>query len=65
MELILENISKKYEEKEILRDINIKVDKKEFIGLIGFSGAGKSTLLKIIAGLETPTTGKVKLNGRK
>lgn len=65
MELILENISKKYEEKEILRDINIKVDKKEFIGLIGFSGAGKSTLLKIIAGLETPTTGKVKLNGEE
>lgn len=63
MELVLENICKKYDDKEILRDINIKVNKKEFIGLIGFSGAGKSTLLRIIAGIEKPTAGRITLNG--
>jgi len=40
-----------------LRDINLKINKGEFIALIGHSGCGKSTLLNLIAGLLTPTSG--------
>lgn len=50
---------------EALRDINLKVNKGEFISLIGHSGCGKSTLLNLIAGLTTPTTGHVICNARE
>jgi sulfonate transport system ATP-binding protein len=43
--------------------INIQVDQHEIIALVGTSGCGKSTLLRILSGLDTPTSGQVKLNG--
>src|SRR5216683_5720305 len=49
---------------EVLRDISLKVERGEFVALIGHSGCGKSTLLNIVAGLQTPTTGAVILDGR-
>jgi nitrate/nitrite transport system ATP-binding protein len=49
----------------IFRDATIKIDKGEFVTVIGHSGCGKSTLLNIIAGLETPTEGGIILNGRE
>ncbi len=48
---------------EAIRDINLKVDEKEFVCIVGKSGCGKTTLLRIIAGLEPPTHGEVRLNG--
>ncbi len=48
---------------EILKDISLKIDKGEFLSIIGPSGSGKSTLLGIIAGLDTPTTGNVFIDG--
>jgi nitrate/nitrite transport system ATP-binding protein len=48
---------------EVLHDINLTVDKGEFIATIGHSGCGKSTLLNIIAGFESATSGKVMLEG--
>lgn len=46
----------------IFQDVTVKIDKGEFVTVIGHSGCGKSTLLNIIAGLETPTEGGVILN---
>jgi len=46
-----------------LKDINLKIKPGEVVGLIGPNGAGKSTLLKIVAGVMTPTEGKVKVRG--
>ncbi len=48
-----------------LRDINLDVAQGEFVAFIGHSGCGKSTLLNMIAGLYTPTSGSVKVDGRE
>ncbi|RZS56635.1 ABC transporter ATP-binding protein [Sphaerotilus mobilis] len=48
-----------------LRDINLDVARGEFIALIGHSGCGKSTLLNLVAGLTTPTSGVLLLDGRE
>lgn len=45
--------------KHVLKDISFYVREKEFIGVIGRNGSGKSTMLRILAGLETPTSGRV------
>ena len=56
----LKNISFKYlEGKELLTDINLKINKGEAIGILGKSGSGKSTLLNILSGLLRPTKGNV------
>ena len=47
---------------EVLHDINFDIAKGEFISIVGQSGCGKSTLLRLIAGLDFPTSGKVKIN---
>ena len=54
---------KTYEELYALRNINLKADEGEFLGIIGKNGAGKSTLLKVIARVFEPTSGTVSVNG--
>lgn len=51
------------EETRALQDVDFKVDKNEFIAIMGESGSGKTTLLNILATLEKPTKGSVMLNG--
>ena len=46
-----------------LDDVTFNVEKNDLLGIVGLNGAGKSTLLKILAGVFTPTSGKVKVNG--
>jgi len=49
---------------QALRGISFSINKGEFVAIMGASGSGKSTLVNIIGALDTPTTGKYKLNGK-
>lgn len=66
--ITLSGISKVYRTKEIettaLENVNLQVEKGEFISIMGPSGCGKSTLLNIIGLLDKPTTGNVELLGK-
>jgi putative ABC transport system ATP-binding protein len=61
--IALENISKIYDDKLILKDISLKIDANECVLLDGVSGSGKTTLLSIIAGVLSPSSGRVLYNG--
>lgn len=61
--LELRNISFKRDGRNILNNINIKIDNEKFIAITGPNGSGKSTLAKIIMGIEKPDEGQVLLNG--
>ncbi|POO51801.1 ABC transporter ATP-binding protein [Agrobacterium rosae] len=58
------NVQKHYTSFHALKNINLTIEKGEFIVMVGPSGCGKSTLLKTIAGLETISSGKLMINGR-
>ena len=58
------NVQKHYTSFHALKNINLTIEKGEFIVMVGPSGCGKSTLLKTIAGLETISSGKLIINGR-
>ncbi|MFF2093083.1 ABC-F family ATP-binding cassette domain-containing protein [Paenibacillus sp. NPDC058174] len=58
----LENVTKKYEDAMIFREIYFRLSQGERVGLIGRNGAGKSTVFKLIMGQEEPTSGKVELD---
>ncbi len=62
----LKNVDFQYSkfEKMVLKDINLKIGKNEKIAIVGPSGSGKSTLVKLIAGLYSPSKGKVLVNGK-
>ncbi|MFV0401288.1 MAG: ABC transporter ATP-binding protein [Oscillospiraceae bacterium] len=62
--LQLQNIEKSFGEAKVLRGIRLDVHRGEFITLLGPSGCGKTTTLRIIAGLETPDSGRVLLEGQ-
>ena len=59
----LETVSKAFDIKELLREVSIGVSQGDRIGIVGRNGAGKSTLMKIIAGVETPDSGRVTRSG--
>lgn len=59
----LQNIKKSFNYKEVIKGINLSVDKGEVITLIGRSGSGKTTLLRMMNALEIPTEGTVVVNG--
>ena len=59
-----ENICKSFGKNEVLKNINLEVEKGQLVTLLGPSGCGKSTLLRCLAGLETVTSGKVYLDDR-
>lgn len=65
MKTVLEvkNLFKSFNDAQVLRDINFKVEEGEFIAIMGRSGSGKSTLLYSISGMDRPTSGNVLLCG--
>ena len=62
--LEITQLDKHFERFQALKQINLSVEKEEFIVFVGPSGCGKTTLLRTISGLETPTVGKITLDGR-
>ena len=50
---------------DVLQDLNLEVDRGEFLALMGPSGSGKTTLLNLIAGLDQPTDGKIDVDGQE
>ena len=61
----LENVSFSYENKPIIKDISLEINKGDIIGLQGPSGIGKSTLVNILLGFLTPTNGEILFNNKK
>ena len=55
----IKNLHKNYENKKVLKGINLIIDEKDILGVIGPSGCGKSTLLRCINLLEKPTSGEI------
>ena len=62
--LVFQNISKKFNDHEVLKDISFKAEKGEFIILTGSSGSGKTTLMQMIIGEVEPTSGNVYMDGQ-
>jgi len=66
--LTCEHVSKHFEEAghrlEVLRDVNLVVERGETLAIVGASGSGKTTLLQILGGLDLPTGGTVRIKGR-
>jgi len=63
--LELKNVSKSFGGTTILRDINLSIEKGEFVAIVGYSGAGKTTLMSLLSGLVRPDSGGVTLEGRE
>lgn len=63
----VEDLSFAYEGDEnlVLEDVNMEVEEGEFVCLLGQSGCGKSTFLRLLAGLETPTAGEIRIGDEK
>ncbi|TCL02127.1 ABC transporter ATP-binding protein [Sodalis ligni] len=61
--LTLRQIEKRYEDNQIIRGLDLTILPGEFVALVGPSGCGKSTLLRMIAGLESITSGEIALDG--
>ena len=59
----LKNVVKKYDDKTILKNINLKIRKNDFVTLLGPSGSGKTTILRLIGGFEWATRGEILFNG--
>ena len=60
--LKIEHLSKNFGKKEVLKDLNLTVNDKSIVGLVGINGAGKSTLLRSIAGVYEPEMGSIMLD---
>ena len=63
--VVLKNITKVYDKKKVIDDVNIEIKDKEFVVLVGASGCGKSTILRMIAGLEDITGGEIYIGDKK
>ena len=64
-QIIFENITKRYNNTTAVDTINLSISSGEFIAIMGSSGCGKTTTLRMLAGLEVPTEGEIRLNGKR
>lgn len=61
--IIFDRVRKRFGEQEVLQGINMRIDKGEFVSVIGPSGAGKSTIFHLLIGADTPTSGRITIDG--
>lgn len=61
--ILLKNVSKSFDDMEILKDINIKVNEGELVSILGPSGSGKSTIFNILTNIIKSDSGEVKIEG--
>ncbi|MBR1796522.1 MAG: ABC transporter ATP-binding protein [Clostridiales bacterium] len=63
--LSIKNVSKRFDELQVLDDISLDVREGGLVSVIGGSGCGKSTLLRLIGGLDSPSEGTITINGKE
>lgn len=59
------NVALRYTEKDVLRDVNLRIENGEFMVLVGPSGSGKTTMIKMINRLLEPTDGNIYMDGKR
>lgn len=64
-ELVVKNVSKSFDGKKIIRDMNLTLHEGELVSILGVSGGGKTTLFNVISGLTVPDEGQVFLDGKE
>src|SRR5271154_3797190 len=63
--LELQQLGKSFGPVDVIKDVNLRIDDREFVVFVGPSGSGKSTLLRMIAGLEDITSGELRIDGQR
>ncbi len=63
MSIVVENVSKSFDGKPVLHDINLEIDDGAFVTLLGPGGAGKTSLMRIMAGIDRPDSGRILYDG--
>src|SRR6185436_11100531 len=60
--LVLDHVSKSFGATRVLHDVNLSLNRGEFVAIVGYSGSGKTTLISMMAGLLRPDEGAITLN---
>jgi sulfonate transport system ATP-binding protein len=60
----IEGAGKRFGTRQVLQDVNLSVAGGQFLSVVGRSGSGKSTLLRLLAGLDTASVGRIRVDGR-
>lgn len=64
MYLKIQNINKQFGQEQVLQDLSFELEERNMLSILGRSGSGKTTLLKVIAGLEQPDAGEIRLENK-
>ncbi|HCH33652.1 MAG TPA: ABC transporter ATP-binding protein [Oceanospirillaceae bacterium] len=64
-QVVLENVTKRFGNQLAVKPLNLEINAGEFIAIMGSSGCGKTTTLRMLAGLETPSEGEIRLNNQR
>jgi spermidine/putrescine transport system ATP-binding protein len=64
-QIVFENVVKRFGDSVVVEKLNFSVEQGEFLAIMGSSGCGKTTTLRMLAGLEVPTEGEIRLNGER